>query len=166
MRACSGVRSCAVLSKILGVGYIGTCWWIAAQSVVGCNPMDCPSFTIHSFISWSQPWRTKPCRINSGCQSERVGGHGPRGHLVGLSGSPRRIALVMAASGPVWGLWQRQALPEVFQLCLEFLPFYCQLLSLGHQLLEKTGNIKLKALSAWRTDGYTHMNIIITLMLR
>lgn len=97
--------------------------------------------------------RTKPWKINSGCESERVGGRGPRGHVGSVSGSPGRVALVMAASGPVWGLGQRQALPEVFQLCLELLPFYCQLLSLGHQLLERTGTIKLEALSTRRTGG-------------
>lgn len=86
--------------------------------------------------------RTKPCKINSGCQSERVGGCGHRGHLVGVSGSPGRVALVMAASGPVWCLRQRQALPEVFQLCLELLPFYRQLLSLGHEFLERKYQVK------------------------
>lgn len=115
-------------------------WWAATQSL----PIrHC------SFIPWSQPvsllggaMRTKPCKINSGCQSERVGGRGPGGHLEGVLGSPGRVALVMAASGPVWCLRQRQALPEVFQLCLELLPFHCQLLSLGHQFLERKYQVK------------------------
>lgn len=99
--------------------------------------------------------RTEPWKINSGCESERVGGRGPRGRVGSVWGSPGGVALVMAASGPVGGLGQRQALPEVFQLRLELLPFYCQLLSLGHQLLERTGNIN--------THTHTHYYISVAL---
>lgn len=146
---------CAFLRRTLAdlEGWGGWLHWhaLGGRGTVcgGLRPSHCPSFTMCSFIPWSQPvsllggaMRTKPCKINSGCQSERVGGRGPGGHLEGVSGSPGRVALVMAASGPVWCLRQRQALPEVFQLCLELLPFHCQLLSLGHQFLERKYQVK------------------------
>lgn len=159
VRACSAVRSCAVLSLILGVGYVGTCWWVAAQSVAGCDPMTArPSRFTHSLHG---AVRTKPWKINSGWVSERVGGRGPRGHVGSVWGSPGRVALVMAASGPGGGLGQRQALPEVFQLCLELLPLHCQLLSLGHQLLERTGHKELEAPSTRNhTPTHTHTHIL------
>lgn len=68
-------------------------------------------------------------------------GKGAGGRSLGVAGSPGRVALVVAASGPVRRLGQRQALPEVLQLRLELLPFYCQLLPLGHQLLERAGSL-------------------------
>lgn len=126
-----------------GVGYIGTRWWAATRR----PPVLHDSFA-RSFISRSRPvFSVEPWKINSGGRSERVGGRGPGGCLVGASGSPGRVALVMAASEPVWGLRQRQALPEVFQLCLEFLPFYCQLLPLGHQLLGRQSPLRGESIS-------------------
>lgn len=79
-----------------GVGYIGTRWWAAAVCG-GLRPSDCPSFTIRSFISWSQPVSsaeprgTKPCKINSeGSVRKGRWALGPFGGRVGVTweGSP------------------------------------------------------------------------------
>lgn len=140
----------ATLARISGSWHSPWLATIQRLPVLHCVVLYDPSIHslhllfIHSFYlashnllhgaMWTGPWK-----INSGCQSKRGGGQGPGGHLVGVLGSPGRVALVMAASRPV-RLWQRQTLPEVLQLCLQLLPFYCQLLSLGHQLLHNQGS--------------------------
>lgn len=106
----------------------------------GCDPA-----TARWVVSWSQPAsllggavRAEPRKRDSGRHSQKGEVAVGRGAACSAGrGSPGRVALVMAASGPVWGLRQRQALPEVLQLCLELLPFQRQLLPLGHQLLRR-----------------------------